>query len=47
MDNWQQTFARVDPWPEIPFATEPRMNPDVLVGITCIVCALLSIAVGR
>lgn len=42
MDNWQQRFERVDPWHEIPFATEPRINPDVLVGIVCIACSVIA-----
>lgn len=45
MDNWQQTSERQDPYPDIPFYDGRKINPDTLVGLTCLVvgvCALIA-----
>ena len=41
MDNWQQTYLRADPWPNIPFAHEVRTEADAMVGAVCVAVVII------
>ena len=40
MDNWQQTFLRADPWPNIPFE-QVRTDADAMVGAVCVAAVII------
>lgn len=46
MDNWQQVAYREDPYGDIPFDDGRRWSPDLLVGIVCILAALVAALVA-
>ena len=41
MDNWQQTFLRADPWPNIPFEHDERTDADAMVGAVCVAAVII------
>lgn len=40
--NWQQRAEREDPYGDIPFHDGRKFSPDTLVGIVCLVAAVIA-----
>lgn len=43
MTHWQQRAEREDPYSDIPFDDGRKWNPDTLVGIVCLLAALVGL----
>jgi len=41
-ENWQQMAYREDPYADIPFSDGRRVTPDMLVGIVCLLAAIVA-----
>ncbi len=41
MEHWQQMAYRVDPFGNIPFATEAGLSIDAKVGLVCVAAVIL------
>lgn len=46
MTNWQQRAEREDPYADVPFDDGRRWSPDLLVGITCLLAAVVGVIWG-
>lgn len=45
MNNWQQRAEREDPYPDVPFDTGRRWSTDSIVGLVCILAAIVGCVV--
>jgi len=41
-EHWQQMAYREDPYADIPFSDGRRVTPDMLVGIVCLLAAIVA-----
>jgi hypothetical protein len=41
MEHWQQRAEREDPYPEWTFDDGRKWNPDTLVGLVCLLAAIV------